>query len=106
MPLDPETLGRPARSEGRGPAELAHLLRQLQDARATVAALRSQARGLAANPEQSLLLDALRGYVSALEARNLPVPPAIRDELALQRCLVSAPGSVRVAASRRRAVRR
>src|SRR4051794_344369 len=35
------------------------------------------------------LLGALEGYTAALSARGLPVPPALRDELALQRNLAA-----------------
>lgn len=88
-----------------GPAELTALLRQLQAARATVETLRSHTRSLASNPAQVRLLESLERYVAALQARHLPVPPAIRDELNLQRCLVPRPAIVR-AATRRRAGRR
>jgi hypothetical protein len=71
-----------------GPAELNFLLQEVRTARANIEALRAQTRSLAANPEQRRLLESLENYVAALQARHLPVPPAIRDELALQRCLV------------------
>ena len=71
-----------------GPAELNFLLQEVRTARANIEALRAQTRSLAANPEQRRLLESLENYVAALKARHLPVPPAIRDELALQRCLV------------------
>jgi hypothetical protein len=38
---------------------------------------------------QGLLLAALESYTSALAARGLVVPPRLRDELALQRCLAT-----------------
>lgn len=83
------TLPSGAESTGwTGPAELNYLLQEVRLARANIEALRSQTRSLAANPEQRRLLESLENYVAALQARHLPVPPAIRDELALQRCLV------------------
>jgi hypothetical protein len=88
-----------------GPAELNFLLQEVRTARANIEALRAQTRSLAANPEQRRLLESLENYVAALQARHLPVPPAIRDELALQRCLV--PGQpIGRGAGRRQAGRR
>lgn len=90
-------------SSGRrsGPAghELNYLLERVREARASIEALRASARRLAAHPEQARLLEALENYVAALRARHLPVPPSIRDELALQRCLV--PDQAGHAATRR-----
>ena len=62
-----------------GPAELNFLLQEVRTARANIEALRAQTRSLAANPEQRRLLESLENYVAALQARHLPVPPAIRD---------------------------
>lgn len=87
-----------------GPAELNFLLQEVRTARANIEALRAQTRSLAANPEQRRLLESLENYVAALQARHLPVPPAIRDELALQRCLV--PGQPIGRGAGRRAGRR
>jgi plasmid stabilization system protein ParE len=81
--------GAESRTGWSGPAELSYLLHRVQAARAEIEALRSQARSLASNPEQLRLLDSLEDYVAALQSRHLPVPPTIRDELTLQRCLVS-----------------
>lgn len=81
--------GAESRTGWAGPAELNYLLQRVQSARADIEVLRSQARSLASNPEQLRLLESLECYVAALQARHLPVPPAIRDELQLQRCLVS-----------------
>lgn len=75
------------RSAGAG-HELNYLLQQVQIARANIEVLRCNTRRLASNPEQLRLLESLESYVAALHAHNLPVPPTIRDELALQRCLV------------------
>jgi len=80
--------GAESRTGWTGPAELNFLLQEVRTARANIEALRAQTRSLAANPEQRRLLESLENYVAALKARHLPVPPAIRDELALQRCLV------------------
>ena len=87
-----------------GPAELNFLLQEVRTARANIEALRAQTRSLAANPEQRRLLESLENYVAALKARHLPVPPAIRDELALQRCLV--PGQPVRGSTRRQAGRK
>ena len=95
-------LGRQSGPTGQ---ELNFLLRQVQNARASIEALRANTRRLASNPEQVRLLESLENYVAALNARHLPVPPAIRDELALQRCLVSRRTIARDA-SRRRADRK
>ncbi len=84
-----------------GPAELSYLLHRVQAARAEIEALRNQARSLSSNPEQLRLLDSLEDYVAALQSRHLPVPPAIRDELQLQRCLVSRKTASRQSARRR-----
>ena len=86
-------------------SELNYLLRQVQSARASIEALRAHTRSLASNPEQVRLLQSLEQYVAALNAHHLPVPPAIRDELALQRCLVPTRAIAR-AANRRRASRK
>jgi hypothetical protein len=88
-----------------GPAELNYLLQEVRSARANIEALRAQTRSLAANPEQRRLLESLENYVAALKARHLPVPPSIRDELALQRCLVPVQPVSR-AATRRQAGRK
>lgn len=96
--------GAESRTGWSGPAELSYLLHRVQVARAEIEALRSQARSLASNPEQLRLLDSLEDYVAALQTRHLPVPPTIRDELTLQRCLVSRKTAGR--SSRRRSDRR
>lgn len=97
--------GAESRTGWGGPAELNLLLQEVRTARANIEALRAQTRSLAANPEQRRLLESLENYVAALQARHLPVPPAIRDELALQRCLV--PGQpIGRGAARRQAGRR
>jgi plasmid stabilization system protein ParE len=93
--------GAESRTGWAGPAELSYLLHRVQAARAEIEALRSQARSLASNPEQLRLLDSLENYVAALQSRHLPVPPAIRDELQLQRCLVSRKTANRPASRRR-----
>lgn len=97
------TLPSGAESAGwTGPAELNYLLQEVRIARANIEALRSQTRSLTANPEQRRLLESLENYVAALQARHLPVPPAIRDELALQRCLVPKQSAGRGSGRRRR----
>jgi hypothetical protein len=93
--------GAESRTGWSGPAELSYLLHRVQVARAEIEALRTQARSLASNPEQLRLLDSLEDYVAALQSRHLPVPPAIRDELQLQRCLVSRKTANRSSARRR-----
>ncbi|MDQ2839308.1 MAG: hypothetical protein M3Y42_19065 [Actinomycetota bacterium] len=95
-------LGAESQTGWTGPAELSYLLHRVQTARSDIEALRSQARSLASNPEQVRLLESLENYVAALQTRHLPVPPAIRDELQLQRCLVSRK-TVNRSSSRRRA---
>jgi hypothetical protein len=82
-------------------SELQYLLHQVRTARANIEALRSRTRSLAASPEQRRLLESLEEYVAALEVRHLPVPPVIRDELSLQRCLVPNPPATRAATHRR-----
>ena len=95
-------LGAESRTAWTGPVELSYLLQRVQSARADIEALRAHARSLSSNPEQLRLLESLESYVAALQARHLPVPPAIRDELQLQRCLVSR-RTVSRSATRRRA---
>ena len=97
--------GAESRTGWTGPAELNYLLQEVRSARANIEALRAQTRSLAANPEQRRLLESLENYVAALKARHLPVPPSIRDELALQRCLVPVQ-QVSRAATRRQAGRK
>jgi hypothetical protein len=92
-------------NEWTGQAELGYLLQRVQSARAAIEAQRAHARSTAASPEQVGLLDSLESYVAALQARHLPIPPSIRDELNLQRCLVSR-RTVTRPATRRRAVQK
>jgi hypothetical protein len=61
---------------------------QVREARRRVAEQRRlPANTAAVNEARRRLLDDLQRFVAALEARNLPVPPALRDELALHQRL-------------------
>ena len=61
---------------------------QVREARRRVAELRRLPTNTAAISEaRRRLLDDLQRFVTALESRNLPVPPALRDELALHQRL-------------------
>jgi hypothetical protein len=61
---------------------------QVREARRHVAEQRRlPANTAAVNEARRRLLDDLQRFVAALEARNLPVPPALRDELALHQRL-------------------
>lgn len=64
------------------------LASQLRDARQSVADhRRGPANGAAVVEARRRLRENLELFVTALEARNLPVPPALRDELALHQRL-------------------
>jgi len=69
-------------------AQLDVLAVRLRDARDAVAEHRHAPVGSeAAVSSRRTMLSALEDYVDALEARNLPVPHALRDELRLHRQL-------------------
>lgn len=73
---------------------------RVQDARAFLAAALRAPQGArnASSTCRAHLLAALEDFVVELELRRLPVPPAIRDDLRLQRRLV--PASVQATAAR------
>lgn len=61
---------------------------QVREARRRVAEhRRGPANGTAVVEARRRLRDDLERFVGALEARNLPVPPGLRDELALHQRL-------------------
>lgn len=61
---------------------------QVREARRRVAEeRRGPTNGSAVAESRRQLRDDLERFVSALEARNLPVPPGLRDELALHQRL-------------------
>lgn len=61
---------------------------QVREARRQVAEQRrGPANGAAVAEARRRLRDDLERFVGALEARNLPVPPGLRDELALHQRL-------------------
>jgi hypothetical protein len=67
------------------PALLAVLLREVKSARASLRAARAVGGGAPVRERQEQLVAALRLYVDALDARRLPVPYLLRDELRLYR---------------------
>jgi hypothetical protein len=81
---DPPSAGAPRIVD----AGLRCLLADLVAARAAVAADPPPGRGERAG-QHARLLSCLESYVAALTARNLPVPPRIRDDLHLYRALGS-----------------
>lgn len=61
---------------------------QVREARRAVAEQRrGPANGTAVAEARRRLREDLERFVTALEARNLPVPPGLRDELALHQRL-------------------
>lgn len=64
------------------------LAMQVREARRRVAEQRrGPANGVAVTEARRQLRDDLERFVGALEARNLPVPPGLRDELVLHQRL-------------------
>lgn len=64
------------------------LAHQVREARRRVAEQRrGPANGAAVVEARRRLREDLERFVTALESRNLPVPPALRDELALHQRL-------------------
>jgi hypothetical protein len=87
----PGGLGEPVR---RTPSDitLAVIFAELTAARAANQAERGAPRlGSAGGPRTDRLLVSLETCVHALEDRNLPIPPTLRDELRLRRALYPAP---------------
>jgi hypothetical protein len=77
------TLSDPGRRPA--PAHLGLLLQEVFSARAFLAAARTRGNPEVTRRARSLLCEALKAYTEALNARALPVPYAVRDELWLLR---------------------
>ncbi len=67
--------------------DLPSLLLDLIEARAAVARGSTPARNRRPTPDQARLLACMEAYSAALAARQLPIPPRLRDELRLHRSL-------------------
>jgi CubicO group peptidase (beta-lactamase class C family) len=67
--------------------DLPSLLLDLLAARAAVAQDTTQARNRRPTPERAKLLACMEAYSAALTARQLPIPPRLRDDLRLHRAL-------------------
>ncbi|GAA2740821.1 hypothetical protein GCM10009868_04470 [Terrabacter aerolatus] len=77
--------GSPPVESSRGP-QLAELMARVRAARSEVDVLRSgRVDPAMLVTARGVLLDALEGLAAELLRRRLPVPPALRDELRLQR---------------------
>lgn len=79
---------------GSGPArarpndvDLPSLLLDLLAARAAVARDTTQARNRRPTADRAKLLACMEAYSAALTARQLPIPPRLRDDLRLHRAL-------------------
>lgn len=67
--------------------DLPSLLLDLIEARAAVARHSTPARNRRPTADQARLLACMEAYSAALTARQLPIPPRLRDELRLHRSL-------------------
>lgn len=77
---------RPARARPND-VDLPSLLLDLIEARAAVARDSTPARNRRPTADQARLLACMEAYSAALIARQLPIPPRLRDELRLHRSL-------------------
>lgn len=77
---------RPARARPND-VDLPSLLLDLIEARAAVARDSTPARNRRPTADQARLLACMEAYSAALTARQLPIPPRLRDELRLHRSL-------------------